>query len=141
MPESTQHVALVRRLVSYVNSTFSECQSLSVICDLPIPIGGERPPRIQGFTPDLYAVDVPATKTILGEAKTQKDLETEHTRHQLTAFLYYLSCQSRGVLIVAVPWQIVGATQRTMRLITGAAGNPRGVDVIILDEIREYRTQ
>jgi hypothetical protein len=84
---------------------------------------------------------VPATRTILGEAKTQKDLETDHSRHQLTAFLYHLSCQSRGVLIVAVPWQIVGAAQRTVRLITGAAGNPSSVEVIILDEIREYRTQ
>ena len=140
MPESTEHLDLIKRLANYVNSKFSECGSLSVICDLPTIIGGERPPRIKGFTPDLFATDVPTTRTILGEAKTDKDLETDHSRRQLSAFIDYLSHQAGGLLIVAVPWRVVGAAQRMIRGIFIQAGAPTNVDVIILDEISEYRT-
>src|SRR5882724_5459673 len=138
MPESTQHLDLVRRLISYVNSNFSECRSMSIISDLPTSIGGERPPKIRGFAPDLFAVDVPATKTIIGEAKTRQDLETDHSRRQIDAFLYYLSRQPRGILIIAIPWQILGATQRMMRSLRSATEFPHSVEIIILDEIGEY---
>lgn len=140
MPESTQHLDLVRRLISYVNSNFSECRSLSIISDLPTSIGGERPPKIQGFAPDLFAIDVPATKTIIGEGKTRQDLETDHSRRQIGAFLYYLSRQPRGILIIAVPWQILGATQRMMRSLKSESEFEHSVEIIILDEIGEYRT-
>jgi hypothetical protein len=140
MPESTQHLELVRRLIQYVSSNFSECRWLSVISDLPTSIGGERPPRIYGFAPDLYAIDAPATRTIIGEAKTEKDLETDHSRRQIEAFLRYLSRQPRGVLIVAVPWQILGATQRVMRALMSVVEYADSVEVIILDEISEHRT-
>jgi hypothetical protein len=140
MPESTQHLDLVRRLISYVNSNFSECRSLSIISDLPTTIGGERPPKIQGFAPDLFAIDVPATKTIIGEGKTRQDLETDHSRRQIGAFLYFLSRQPRGILIIAVPWQILGATQRMMRSLQSETEFHHSVEIIILDEIGEYRT-
>ena len=36
--------------------------------------------------PDVYAIDAPQTQTIVGEAKTQGDLETEHTHKQFAGF-------------------------------------------------------
>jgi hypothetical protein len=90
--------------MSYVRDEYHAYQ-LAIFHDLPALLGAEKPPRIGGFLPDLYAVDAPPSITILGEAKTAEDLETEHSRKQLTAFLTFLQLQSNGILVVAVPWQ------------------------------------
>lgn len=104
MSESLVHLQLVGRIMSYVRDEYHAYQ-LAIFHDLPALLGAEKPPRIGGFLPDLYAVDAPPSITILGEAKTAEDLETEHSRKQLTAFLTFLQLQSNGILVVAVPWQ------------------------------------
>src|SRR3712207_431503 len=79
--------------------------ALGVITDLSSPLRAEKPNRIGGFVPDVYAFDAPLTTVIIGEAKTQDDLETERSRKQITAYLCYLGQQQTGILILAVPWQ------------------------------------
>jgi hypothetical protein len=77
--------------------------SIAVREDAVRPIRGEKPPRIGGYTPDVHAVDVPTTSTLVGEAKTQIDLERDHTRRQVSAFLEYLAVTPRGIFVLAVP--------------------------------------
>jgi hypothetical protein len=142
MAESTQHLQLLQRILDYVWLTFGELYSLSVLHDLPTTVGGEKPPRLGGFCPDVYATDVPVTTTIIGEAKTARDLETEHSRNQLTAFIAHLSSQSSGVLIVAVPWQSTGAAQRMLRQLASKAGECKSTpSIVILSETSEYKVQ
>lgn len=104
MAESLVHLHLVGRIVSYVRAEYQAYQ-LAVFHDLPNLLGAEKPPRIGGFVPDVFAIDAPPSITILGEAKTVEDLETEHSREQLAAFLTFLRLQPSGILVVAVPWQ------------------------------------
>ena len=141
MPESIQHFELIGRMISYIESHVSNTDSLSVLSDLPTNIGGERPPKIDGFTPDLYAVDVPFSQMIIGEAKTERDLETDHSRLQIITFLSYLNRHGRGMFILSVPWQISAAAQRMLRNIVSRERKVLGVEVILLDETREYRTR
>jgi hypothetical protein len=138
MPESSQHLQLLQRILEFIRDHFREHYSLSVLNDLPSAIGGERPPNIGGFVPDVYATDVPITTTIIGEAKTAKDLETEHTKRQITAFGNYLCARSNGVFILAVPWRIFGAAQRVVQhTLPSLSEFNQDIRVIILDETRE----
>ena len=95
---------------------------------------GERPPPIGGFVPDVYAIDVPTTVTIVGEAKTRRDLETAHSQAQIAAFLDFLSVTANGVFILSVPLT-AGATAR--RIVQASHHRSRRGDttqVIVLDE-------
>ena len=75
------------------------------------PVRGEKPPIIEGYVPDVFVTDVPITTTLIGEAKTRLDLETDRSRRQITAFLSYLSKTPRGIFVLSVP-MIAGATAR-----------------------------
>jgi hypothetical protein len=103
MAESVIHLRLVATLVAHITTTYS---GLVVFHDLPAMLGAEKPPRIGGYVPDVYATDAPTTITVVGEAKTEADLTTDHSRGQLIAFLQYLGARERGVLVLAVPWGV-----------------------------------
>src|SRR5687767_11170006 len=103
MPESATHADLVRAIVTFAASQLGPMSSIAVREDAVRPIRGEKPPRIGGFTPDVHAIDVPTTSTLVGEAKTQTDLERDHTRRQVNAFLEYLAATPRGIFVLAVP--------------------------------------
>ncbi|RUV24883.1 MULTISPECIES: hypothetical protein [unclassified Mesorhizobium] len=113
MPESITHASLVQNLIAYVEHELGNLADIAVREDALRPIRGERPPRIEGFVPDVYATDVPTTTTFIGEAKTRRDLETEHSRKQISAFLSYLSKTPSGVFVLSVP-PMTGATARRL---------------------------
>lgn len=103
MPESARHAQLVGAIVAYAERHLGKISEIVVREDSLRPRRGERPPRLAGFTPDVYATDVPTTITLVGEAKTAADLETDHSRTQIAAFLKYLAHTPGGLLILAVP--------------------------------------
>ncbi|RUW94395.1 hypothetical protein [Mesorhizobium sp. M7A.F.Ca.US.010.02.1.1] len=113
MPESATHASLVQAVIAYVEREFGDLADIAVREDAVRPLRGERPPRVEGYVPDVYATDVPTTTTIIGEAKTKRDLETEHSRRQISAFLSYLSNTPRGVFVLSVPWT-AGAIARRL---------------------------
>lgn len=77
--ESAQHVKLVEALIDTTEKRHRPPRGLMVFADHH-RFGSDRPPRIAGFTPDLFASDVPSTFRIVGEAKTPDDLETERSK-------------------------------------------------------------
>jgi hypothetical protein len=84
--------------------------------------------------PDVYAFDAPLTTVVIGEAKTQDDLETARSRKQMTAFLSFLGLQKSGIFILAVPWHLkrrAGAIIDTLQAETGATS----VKTVMLDDI------
>ena len=109
--------------MTYAGREFGSLSELAVRDDALRPYRGERPPRIAGYTPDVFVVDVPTTMTLIGEAKTHKDVENDHTRRQLLAFLDYLSNTPNGFFVLSVPF---GAGAAARRLVDEASGSFSG---------------
>ncbi len=136
MPESINHVALLGRILIYVQNTMNLDQQLLVLDDLPGPIGSEKPPAISGFRPDIYAADVAKQTVIVGEAKTTWDLETEHSKAQYSAYVRHLASFASPTLILAVPWQLRVRAKTLLRLAIQEANAPH-VAPIVIDDMEE----
>ncbi len=135
MGETAVHAGLVEALVAYAETELGLAANLSIRHDAVRPIRGERPPRINGYVPDLYATDVPTTATLIGEAKTRADLETEHTRAQVHAFLDYLSQTPNGIFVLSVP---MSAAVTALRLLSQLKAPFQEADTrtVVIDGIR-----
>jgi len=102
VPESQEHINLVRALSAWTVERFSDSSyDFYILVDLPDVV--EKPDFIAGFRPDLFA-RAPGRLTLVGEAKTTADLETEHTQRQVAAFLQFLSRVPGAVFVMATPW-------------------------------------
>lgn len=134
MAESNTHSALVKIIISYIGREHAQIAALGVVNDLSAPLGAEKPNRIEGFVPDVYAFDAPLTTVIIGEAKTQADLETEHSKKQITAYLSFLRHQATGIFILAVPWQAKRRASAIVSSLSEAVG-ASGVKTVTLDDI------
>lgn len=113
MVESATHADLVQAVILYAEDKFGGLANVVVREDTIRPVRGEKPPRIEGFVPDVFVTDVPVTTTLVGEAKTRRDLETDHSRQQIVAFLSYLSKTAQGIFVLSVP-MVAGATARRL---------------------------
>ncbi len=103
MPESHVHTALVSLLLRFVKERHGSNLGLCVYCDEAAAQRGDKPRPINGFVPDILVVTVPASFTIIGEAKRHRDLDTPHSRSQLRAFLRFLRYSPEPHLMLAVP--------------------------------------
>ena len=135
MPESVQHMQLVERIVRYIARVHGPSGDVIVFHDLPGPLGCEKPPRISGFVPDVYATNMPHSITLLGEAKTEDDLETYHSRQQIKAYLAFLSQCHHGKFILAVPWQLAATAWNLVK--ASHTHGTRMPEVVILDGVRD----
>ena len=132
MAESVTHLRLVESLIAHISATY---RGFAVFHDLPSLVGAEKPPRIAGFVPDVYAVDAPTTVTVVGEAKTDGDLLTEHSREQLAAFLRYLALRRAGILVLAVSWK-ARATAKNLLISLQSELACTHVGIVVLDGVR-----
>jgi len=132
MPESSIHADLVQKLIAFAESELGALADIAVRDDAVRPLRGERPPRIRGCTPDVHATDVPTTRTLIGEAKTRADLETDRSRRQITAFLQYLAQTPGGLFVLAVPLS-AGASARRMLAELGASIAGDAPRLVVLD--------
>jgi len=133
MGESAKHLELVRCILIYVQENYVGVDHVAMLHDLPGSIGCDKPPKIGEFRPDVYAVDAPLTKTIIGEAKTQADLETDHTKNQLRAFMRFLRLQDNAVLVLAVPWQAKARGRTILKALAGEIDAPK-TRIVVIDE-------
>jgi len=84
MPESATHMNYVRKIVSYMTTAIESCQEGMIMADLAEY--GKRPPKvIGGVFPDVY-YRTPDT-FVIGEAKTDDDIERSHTDEQLNNYI------------------------------------------------------
>ena len=84
MPESQYHINYVKKIVSYVESTFSADEVAFMLSDSADCL--ERCPKvIGGFVPDVYVKT--ARFAIIGEAKTDNDIENGHTAAQINSYI------------------------------------------------------
>jgi hypothetical protein len=101
--ESELHVRLVEKLIDTIEQRHITARGIVVFADHH-RYGRDRPPQIGGFTPDVFASDVPVTFRVVGEAKTADDLQTDRSLRQIAAFLDHLSLYPQSTLYLAVPW-------------------------------------
>ena len=93
----------------------------------------------EGFVPDLYYKY--NGKLIIGEAKTEPDIEREHSLQQYQSYSKYLKKHSEEgygcVFIIAVPWD---ATITASRIIKKMFGYPNcDVKIIVFNEMGVYK--
>lgn len=105
MGESFNHVQLVQQIIEHVHRI--DPQAL-ILADTSIFEAKSRPHKIGGHVPDVYARIDKLNQTIIGEAKTRKDLENEHAMSQFRAYLSYCAANPRTSLVLAVPWDMRG---------------------------------
>lgn len=120
MAESQEHVDLVKALYVWVKERFGDSfYDFYILSDLPESM--EKPDVIGGFRPDLFA-RAPGHLTLIGEAKTIADLETEHTRQQVAAFLRFLSGAPGAVFVIATPWPAHASAKNLVSTIARQTG-------------------
>ena len=123
MPESARHARLVEAIVAHAEHRVGKLTDILVREDAVRPRRGERPPKVSGFTPDVYASDVPTTMTLIGEAKTAADLDTKHSRAQIAAFLQYLAHTPGGLFVLAVPVSVKPRARWVLRELSRPLGS------------------
>lgn len=136
MGETEEHLVLVRRTVEYVRWRLRSHTAVAIFADLPSASRAGKPPRVGGFVPDVFASDVPRTIDVIGEAKTEGDLEQPHTIVQLTAFLEHLRLLG-GILVLAVPWQARAGARRLLRTLVESQ-SAQSVETVVIDEVSQW---
>jgi hypothetical protein len=134
MPESAAHATLVQAIIIWAEREFGTSSELAVREDVVSAGRCERPPRVGGFVPDVYATDVPTTRTLIGEAKTRQDLETDHSRQQIEAFLEHLAHTPNGVFVLSVPLAAAATARRQVAELMLRV-SPSATRTVILDGI------
>ena len=103
MPESQGHAHLVNLLIDYIAWQHGTNPGLCVYSDRPGSRRDEKPRPVEGSVPDVLAITVPESFTIIGEAKTYTDLGTPRSRSQIRTFLRFLQYSVCPHFILAVP--------------------------------------
>ena len=137
MAESSKHLDLVQRILAYIRKNYSGVRQVAILHDLPGLVGCDKPPQIGAFRPDVYAIDAPITRTIVGEAKTGLDLEANHSKDQFTAFFRYLRLQRKPTLIVSVPWQAKVTAQLILQSLRNRT-EANIVKVVVIDDVEDF---
>jgi len=134
MPESASHIRLVKALVSWLVEGPLSVDAGLLLVDSPDSPPRSRPSQIGGHVPDVC---VPAWDThgpILGEAKTLRDLEREHTLSQLRAFLNWCSRRDGALFVLAVPWPMVRLARAMLKRLLREVESGH-VRTIVLDRL------
>ena len=134
MSESLTHQHLVRHLVGWLQNQVEDIAHGSIYSDLPTDAGIERPPQLSGYVPDVLCRIRTKSTLYVGEAKTARDLETDHSRKQFSAFLAYLARIEPGTLVIAVPWHTVNRARSLIKFIQQQT-DTIPVKVIVLDQL------
>jgi hypothetical protein len=111
MSESSRHMRLVSNIVNWIRVTRIN-EDLCIFIDGPNEIGLNKPPNIGGYQPDVFAKALArGAVTIIGEAKTAADLETNRSELQLMSYLSYLKTTPEPFLVISTGWVV----QRTAK--------------------------
>ena len=104
MGESNNHIQLVNELVHWIARSYLNGDKGYLLIDQPESVACNKPPRINGYVPDVFTTSAPHNRTIIGEAKTTLDVERPHSIEQIKAFLRYCSNHENAVFVFAAPW-------------------------------------
>ncbi len=111
----SRHSNLVESIKGWILEYVPDNRMFCIYCDLPSNNASNKPLRIEGFIPDIYAIERDYELIIVGEAKTPGDLETRHSMAQFEAFLRHCSGKINSMLVIAVPWHMVNCGRSLIR--------------------------
>lgn len=97
-------------------------REMILYADIP---GESCPPLINSTRPDLFGRHPVNNSTLIGEAKTEWDLDRLHSLDQFNAFLTHLSESSPSEFWLGVPWMCVGTAMRLLRNARAHASHAR----------------
>ena len=83
MAESLLHMDLVRTIALYIKQITPDFSAS--LLDAELPEYGRTPQCLYGYYPDIRYRD--NNSIIIGEAKTQYDIDNDHTEAQLNAYI------------------------------------------------------
>lgn len=106
MAESITHIRLVEEMVHWIAKAYLNGDKGFLLIDHPDFSSGNKPPKINGYVPDVFTAKTPSNLIIIGEAKTIYDVERPHSEEQIKAFLKYCMNYEKSVFVVAAPWQM-----------------------------------
>ena len=89
MAESKAHMDFVRKIVSYIETSIPACDKALIQAELP-EFYSRTPRVIGGYYPDVYHKN--SRSIIIGEAKTDNDIETTHTEKQINCYIEEARC-------------------------------------------------
>lgn len=128
--ESKKHHSLVKIIYDYVIE--NEKVEKSLIQSDIFEIDGNVTRMPEGFVSDFYYKY--GNMLIIGEAKTDNDLDREHSIMQFKSYVNYMkNYNSNGydcVFIIAVPWEASIAASRIIKKIIG----DENINLIVLNE-------
>ena len=138
MSESSTHQQLVRIAYEKIASLVPPGNAIFIEADTPETT---RPTRVlDGFIPDVYySFD---KITIIGEAKTEKDFDRQHSIEQYKSYLNTLEISSneghRAILLISVPWLISHHAVNMFKAMKKRLGIEVAI-IVITDNHKEYK--
>lgn len=109
-------------------------KEMAILVSCPDSPSDHHPPNIEGRIPDVFAQSGTLSRMIIGEAKTERDIETQRSRKQFADYLRFLGMQKQSLLVIAVPWHCVNQTRSLIRSIQGRT-NTNHVEIIVLEKL------
>lgn len=116
MSESETHSRLVAAMLRAVQD-WADGAVLEVWADHSATREHPVPFVIGQSQADLIAIRRDTRFTVIGEAKTQRDVDNAHTQRQLVEYYEFLLTQPGGLLWISVPFGIAGAALRVAKTI------------------------
>ena len=114
MSQSKAHRDLIEGTVDALVSRYT---NISMLIDLQQKPGDEVPPKICGFRPDIYATRKQEHSIVIAEAKTDGDIDSQHTHDQIISFIKYLNQNETSLFILAVTGCGADLAKTVMRFI------------------------
>ncbi len=134
MSESENHIRLVRQLISWLANNFFDGDDGCILADLPDKSLQQKPPRIKNYIPDVYVSCVSSDLFIIGEAKTARDVETNHTKDQIESFLQKCKEFDRSLFVFAVSWDLTRLAKALVKSVQRKIQAEK-VDIIVLEKL------
>ena len=134
--ESKAHHTLVKYIYRFVSS-MNEIEKSLIESDI-FEINGNVTRMNEGFVPDLYYNY--NNYCIIGEAKTEGDLDREHSINQYKSYISHLEkkCSNgcKCLIVIAVPWS---ASITAYKIIKRIIGNKYGIRLVVINELGVYK--
>ena len=91
--------------------------AVHVVTDLIECPGDALPPLIGGYRPDIIARSNAANLDFIAEAKTDRDIDNNHTQRQINAFVNHLDVRAsrQGIFILTVNGQVADTARTVLR--------------------------
>ena len=115
MSQSDAHRHLV---VSAAQAIQKRHPTTRVTTDVSAAPGDPVPPLIRGYRPDIFARSLPPCRElVIAEAKTDGDVDNQHTRSQIAAFVDHLYAMpyGTGTFVLAVHGQVADNARGLLR--------------------------